>query len=201
MIALLNAGKARAAAMLAQQAQLRYGTVASVDGARHRVKVTLQPEGTVTGWLPVLTTAAGAGWGLLALPLPGMQVALMGEGGSNTNLLVMGAVHSTADQPPAPAAAIGAGGTPSGASVPGAAGELLLVHSSGSALRLCADGSIYLRPASGTLGIDGSLRVNGDVSDRHGSLDRLRMAHDGHVHGNVQNGGGQTSGPSIVDPE
>lgn len=183
---------------LGQQAAVRYGTVANVDSKMHRVKVTLQPEGTLTPWLPVLTQAAGAGWGFAMHMDVGMQVALTGTHGSNSDLLVMGAVHSSVDMPPAPPNAIGTGGTASTTSAPAVAGEAVLTHKSGATLRLCADGSVYIK---GALRLDGTLTANGDVFDRHGSLDRLRGNYDAHVHGNVQNGGGQTGTTSAPDPE
>jgi hypothetical protein len=66
------------------------------------------------------------------------------------------------------------------------------VHQSGSFLKLCNDGKVY---------VNGDLHVNGDVYDRHGSLDRLRGNYDAHAHGNVTNGGGVTATTNAPDPE
>jgi len=49
--------------------------------------------------------------------------------------------------------------------------------------------------------VQGDLHVNGDVYDRHGSMDRLRRNYDAHVHGGVQPGGGDTATTSNPDPE
>ena len=104
---IINIMKAHAERLDGQNAALRYGVVTSIDAARHRVKVMLMPDGNTTSWLPMMVQAAGAGWGLAALPEAGMQVAVMGTHGSNSDLLVMGTVHSDVDKPPMVANAIG----------------------------------------------------------------------------------------------
>ena len=49
---LLNAMKAQAAAMDAARGQPRWGIVTNVDAANHVARVTIQPEGVQSGWLP-----------------------------------------------------------------------------------------------------------------------------------------------------
>jgi len=55
------------------------------------------------------------------------------------------------------------------------------VHKSGSFVKLTNDGTVQVK---------GDLHVDGDVYDRHGSLDRLRQHYDAHTHG-----GGATPSP------
>jgi len=50
----LNVLKAHASALDRAQGQPRFALVASVDPARYAARVTLQPEGVLTGWLPIL---------------------------------------------------------------------------------------------------------------------------------------------------
>jgi hypothetical protein len=68
------------------------------------------------------------------------------------------------------------------------AGELWLVHQSGSFLKLQNDGTVR---------ISGDLHVSGDVYDRHGSLAALRGHYDGHIH--TDSRGGATSTTSQQD--
>jgi len=189
-----NAIAARAALADAQQGQNQWGIVVGVDAARQRLKVQLQPSGVTTSWLPMLTLSAGGGWGVSSMPLPGQQVFLAPDAGNAAHLVVLGGVHSTADMPPVVANTIGTAGTPSTSTAAQAPGETLITHPSGSVVRLCADGSIYLR---GPVKVDGTLYVNGDVMDRHGSLDTLRQAYDAHAHTNVQPGSSNTGGTTI----
>jgi phage baseplate assembly protein V len=152
----LNALKAQAGALDRAQGQARFGLVASVDPARYAARVALQPEGVVTGWLPVLSAWVGPGWGVVAPPVPGQQVLVIAQEGDADNGVILGASFSDAARPPvAPA------------------GEMWLVHASGAAIRLCNDGTVRIK---------GDLVVDGDVSDRAGSLARLRAHYDGHVH-------------------
>ena len=87
-----------------------------------------------------------------------------------------------------------AGGAWSDASAAPAApvGELWLVHQSGSFVKLTNDGTVR---------VNGDLHVNGDVYDRHGSLDRLRGNYDAHTHGGVISGGSNTAATSNPDSE
>jgi phage baseplate assembly protein gpV len=137
--------------------------------------VTLQPEGVVTGWLPVLSAWVGAGWGMACPPSPGDQVMVLAREGQSDSGVIVGRAWS--DQARAVAPPVG---------------ELWLVHASGSFVKLVGDGTIR---------IQGDLHVQGDVYDSHGSLDRLRRAYNGHDHGNVQNGGGVTTATLEPDPE
>lgn len=160
----INAVKDYVARMIAQLPMSRWGTVLSVDPTRPAVKVLLQPEGIVTGWLPVKLPAAGSGWTMLA-PIQGGAMAFVEpDCGSHDDRVVTGFAHNDGALPPSAANANGTGGTPSTATAPWTPDEFLLVHPGGSVFRLCANGDIYVRPASGACNIDGGLNVNGSVT-------------------------------------
>ncbi|MCW8307737.1 phage baseplate assembly protein V [Acidiphilium sp. PA] len=175
-----NAVKARAAALDGMSGQARFGIVASFDASAYAARVMLQPENALSGWLPVLSSWIGAGWGMAAPLSPGDQVMVLGQEGDAEQAVVIGRVWSDTEPPP-------------GAPV----GEFWLVHQTGSFIKLKNDGTIALQAS--TVSIQGDLMVSGEISDlagAHGSLDRLRQAYDGHVHADPQ--GGQTGAPSVV---
>jgi phage baseplate assembly protein gpV len=153
----VNALKAQAAALDRSLGQPRFGTVTSVDAGRHAVRVTLQPEGVLSGWLPVLSSWTGAGWGMVCMPLPGTQVLVVPQEGDAEHGVIVGAAYS--DAATAPNAPLG---------------ELWMVHRSGAALKLCNDGTVR---------IGGDLHVSGNVYDSHGSLAQLRGHYNAHSHG------------------
>jgi phage baseplate assembly protein gpV len=186
MDSLVAAHKRHAAGVAGTTATHRYGTVQSVDPANYAAKVTIWPEGVLSGWLPIHSTWIGNGWGMVALPSPGDQVKLVPQEGDAEQLAVAGSEYSTAQMPPQFPAAVG--GDPTTIT----SGEFALVHQSGSGLRLCADGTVFVK---------GDLHVDGDIYDKHGSLDRLRGHYDAHTHGGVQPGSGNTATPSVLDPE
>ena len=162
---LLNALKAQAASLDRSLGQPRFGVVASVDPARYAARVSLQPEGVLTGWLPVLSAWTGAGWGAVCLPAPGDQVLVVPQEGDAEHGVIVGASYSDAARAPA-----------------APAGELWLVHRSGAALHLCNDGTVR---------IAGDLHVAGDVYDKQGSLARLRSHYDTHTHPSLASPPGQ----------
>ncbi len=82
------------------------------------------------------------------------------------------------------------------------AGEIWMVHQSGSYLKLHNDGTIEGKASvwnlSGTVSLQGSLTVSGDISDQggtRGTLASLRQIYDEHVHPNVQAGPDSTGLP------
>jgi phage baseplate assembly protein V len=154
-----NALKAQAAALDRLQGQPRFGVVASVDPVRYAARVALQPEGVLTGWLPVLSPWTGAGWGVVCLPAAGDQVLVLSHEGDAEHGVVVGGCFSDAARAP---------GAP--------AGEMWLVHKTGGAIHLCNDGTVR---------VCGDLHVAGDVYDQTGSLSRLRGHYDQHTHGNL----------------
>lgn len=83
--------------MLAQYGQHRYATVVGVnpDGS-HTVKVSFQPEGVLSGWLPMMTSQIG----LAHLPREGDQVVVAPIEGSIASGIVIGAVHSDTQRAP-----------------------------------------------------------------------------------------------------
>jgi len=172
----LNALKAQAEAMDRGVAQPRFGVVTSVDPSRPAARVSLQPEGVITGWLPILTPWVGAGWGMACPPTTGDQVLVLAQEGQSDHGVIVGRAWS--DQ---------------AAAVQAPVGELWLVHQSGSFIKLCNDGTIQMQ---------GDLHVAGDVYDRHGSLDRLRQNYDAHGHPYLAGDAPATTGqPDPQDPE
>ncbi len=168
---LINAMKGFSGSQDASAGQPRFGKVTSVDPANGTVRVQLQPEGILTGWLPLLSPWVGNGWGLSAPPGVGDQVFVLPQEGDAEHGVVVGRAWSETSVVP---------NTP--------VGELWITHKSGSFLRLRNDGTISIR---------GDLHVDGEVYDRHGSLDQLRSHYNQHTHSDPQ--GGTTSLPTPQD--
>jgi len=167
----MNALKMQSHGMDQTQGRPRFATVASVDPTSATARVLLQPEGVLTGWLPILSSWAGAGWGMVCPPSPGDQVLVVGQEADAENGVIVGSAFSSKQPPP---------------TVP--AGELWLVHASGSYLKLQSDGTVRVK---------GDLHVEGDVYDAQGPLSRLRGAYDRHTH--LDSRGGISSKPDIQD--
>ena len=163
---IFNALKGQAASLDQMQGQPRFAVVTNVDPAKYTARVLLQPEGVLTGWLPILSQWVGAGWGLVAPPVPGEQVLVLAQEGDAEHGVIVGRAFS--DAAPAP------GG---GAAVPG---ELWLVHRGGAYLKLRNDGSIEGNAAVWHL--VGDVHVQGDIYDFHGKLDDLRQHYNAHRH-------------------
>lgn len=161
----INLLKQHAAALDRATAQPRFATVTSVNPQAATARVQLQPEGVLSGWLPVLSAWVGAGWGMNCPPSPGDQVLILAQEGDAEHGIIVGRAFSLDHRPP-----------------PAPVGELWLVHASGSFIKLENDGAIRMQ---------GDLHVSGDVYDRHGSLSGLRVHYDNHVH--TDSRGGTTS--------
>jgi len=155
----------------ASNGQPRMGVVTSSDPATGTAKVLIQPEGVLTGWLPILTQWSGAGWGIACPPSPGDQVLVVPQEGDTQHGVIVGRIYSNSVRPPE-----------------SNIGEIVLKHQSGSSLRLLN---------SGIVRIDGDLHVTGDVYDMHGSISRLRSNYNNHVH--LAAGGQSTSAPTPQD--
>jgi len=161
----VNAIKAHADALVQTQGQPRFATITSVDPNTGTARVALQPEGVLSGWLPVLSAWVGAGWGMICPPAPGDQVLVLAQEGAAEHGVIVGRIFSGQQIPP-----------------PAPVGELWLVHQTGSYFKLTNDGTVQ---------IGGDLHVSGDVYDSQGPLSRLRGHYDAHTH--IDSRGGTTT--------
>lgn len=112
----------------------RWGVVTSANTATMVVKVLLQPEGVPTDWLPLLASAVGGGWGLIHVPPVGTQVFCIPDAGDSQSYIAAGATWSAGAAPP------------TGYNQ----GEIWLVHSSGSSIKLTNDGKLTIADAHGS---------------------------------------------------
>jgi phage baseplate assembly protein gpV len=168
---LSNAIKSHAAGLDQSTGQIKFGTITSVNPQNATARVLIQPDGVLSGWLPVLSQWVGSGWGLVCPPSPGDQVLVVPQEGDVEQGIIIGRSFSNKQLPP---------------NVPG--GEFWLVHQSGSFFKLCNDGTIRMA---------GDLHVQGDVYDRHGSLSGLRTHYNSHTHTMASNT--TTSLPTPLD--
>jgi hypothetical protein len=141
----------------------RIAVVTSFDANTYTARVTIQPEGTLSGWLPVAGSWIGSGWGLVCAPLPGDQVVVLWQEGDAEQGIVIGRLWSSIAEPPV-----------------ADPGEFWLVHKAGSFLKLHNDGSI--ESSAATWRHTGDLRVSGDVYDGHGPISALRAHYNEHTH-------------------
>src|SRR6516165_2050847 len=98
---LLNALKGASGRLDQLQAQPRFGIVTSVSPSDATVRVLLQPEAVLTGWLPVLSPWVGAGWGMICPPSPGDQVMVLAQEGDAEHGIIVGRAYSDQQAPPA----------------------------------------------------------------------------------------------------
>lgn len=191
MHALINAMNERAQRALDRKATSTPGVITSYNPNTYSVKVQLQPDGTETGWLPLLSQQVGNGFGIYCPPHVGELCHVVFTDGEVEAGVVAGMYYNNEDVP---------------LSVP--AGEIWLFHKSGAFIKLNTEGQMLVQDKSGStvkmLGdgtgtmsfaggltitadtqINGNLRVSGDVSDlntSHGTLADLRTTYDGHHH-------------------
>ncbi len=200
----------------------RFGTIAGYDPAFYAVKVQLQPEGIITGWIPLGSMFVGNGWGLFAAPSLGDMVEVEFQEGDLEAGICCHRFFNDVDRP---------------LSVP--SGEFWLVHKSGSSLKFFNDGTVELitdknlsiqvtadliAHVSGNLSatvsgqatlqssqkivldsaevdITGFLKVSGDITDNTGTgntktVNNMRTVYDSHVHPGVQSGASNTGTPN-----
>lgn len=111
------------------------GTITSVDPVNYLAKVMLGVSGVETGWLPIGTMIAGAGYGVIAIPDIGTEVTVIfDEGNLQTGKIVLSNFNDV-DKPPQ-------GMNP---------GEILVQAKSGAKIKLDKSGHIVLN--GGTKGI------------------------------------------------
>ncbi len=146
---LMNLVAARAGMADQSRARTRHGTITSYDPNAHAVKVALQPDGTLTGWLPLKSAWIGNGWGLHLAPSVGDAIEVEfqeANGGAGT---AGWRFFNDADRP-----------------LPTPSGEAWLVHKSGASVKLTNDGRITLAdPAGAVLALtnDGNVTITGNV--------------------------------------
>ena len=163
-------------------AQSRWGFVVSVDPVKLAVRLNLQPENTLTGWLPICLAGAGSGFTVAAIPDTGWLAFVVPDVGHQDSMVVVGFAHSDPSPLPQVPNEVGSNQTQNTDVVPAVAGEVIVRDKSGSVMRFCANGDILIQPKSGTLWVDGRIVANGDVFDFKGSLDTLRGEYNVHRH-------------------
>ena len=170
---LLRALRLHSAVQSGLQGQARHAIVTAVDPGQHAVKLTIQPEGLVSGWLPDPGIAC-AGLQIACPSEVGTQVLVVPVEGDSEHPVIVARLFDTANPAPISSA--------TGQAVQ--AGEIGFFLKNGPYLHLTPS-AIYVK---GKLVLDGSIEASGDVVAMNISVVQ-------HVHGGVQTGSGQTSTP------
>ena len=160
-----------AASASALPGRARHGIVSAVDPTAHAVKVTVQPEGVVSGWIPDPGVACS---GLrIACPAEvGTQVLLVPVEGDAEHPVIVARLFDTTVLPPKSPIT----------GRPVQPGEIGIFLADGTALHL-ASGAVSIK---GTLHVDGAIVATGDVTAGSISLEQ-------HVHGGIQSGNSRTT--------
>lgn len=170
----INAMHAIAASPAVSGASARHGKVTGYDPNTYRVKVSLQPEGSETGWIPYQSAWVGNGWGMFTPPPLDTQVMVDFQEGDPSAPIARMALFDDQHRP-----------------VACPAGELWLVHQSGASFKLANDGTMTAVDPSGTilkLTNDGNVTITGN----------LIVSGNQTVQGNTTTNGTTTSQGQIV---
>lgn len=158
MKALLNAMRLQAQRQASSRQDTTVGQITSYDPATFSVRVQLQAEQILTGWLPLCSPWIGNGWGMFAAPSVGDMVTVQFFGADLEAGFVEGRLYNDIDRP---------------LSVP--SGEFWLVHQSGSFLKFTDDGSVSVNTAhdliatvghnlTATVATDATVSVTGNAT-------------------------------------
>lgn len=129
-------------------AEPRQGIVTAFDLTSMSAQVCLQPENIgSTGWLPVAVDWMGNGWGFISPLAVGDQVLIIFQEGDKDSGIIVKRLWDANHTPPTTTAV---------------AGELWLVHQSGSVYKMTNDGNVTLI-ANATLALSGqTVNVTGE---------------------------------------
>ena len=128
---MLNAMRLMAARQSATAAKSRVGLVSSYDPNTFSVRVRLQPEDFLTGWLPLCSPWIGNGWGMFAGPSIDDMVTVHFFGDELEAGFAEARLFNDVDRP-----------------LPVPCGEFWLVHQSGSFLKFTNDGNVSVHSAA-----------------------------------------------------
>jgi len=171
------------------------GIIKSVNPANGAVKVTLQPGGIETGFIPYMSALTGAS-GIVALPLQGAQVLVVFDHGDNEAGVAVGSLWDVNNKPPANYAPGEVWLTNVSGSVVKITndGKITATDKSGSIVVLSGDGKVTIT-ASGGLTINANVTVNGKVTATgEGTFSGHTVTQ--HTHGGVTAGGAFTATPT-----
>lgn len=156
MKALLNSVRLQVQRAMASLVVSKIGSVTSYDPNTMTAVVELQPDGDLTGWLPVSSAWIGNGWGMFAPPNIGDLVDVVFINGNVNGGIIVGRTYNQQNQP-----------------LPVESGEFWLVHESGAFFKLLNTGALTISDGQGaTVTLDGSGNINSEGTWKHtGTLD------------------------------
>lgn len=161
-----------------QIAYMRVGTVASYDPSNYTVKVALQPEGAVTGWLPLVSAWVGNGWGMFSPPSIGDQIEVQFHDGDFDAGVACQRFFNDQARP---------------LSVPG--GEFWLVHKLGALVKLTNDGKVTITDKAGSTAV-----LNGDGTATVTASGGLTLNANTQINGNLSVSGNVGAGGTVTAP-
>lgn len=212
---ILNAMRLQAVQAMGERASTRIGTVSSYDPGNYAVRVAIQPEGNLTGWVPLLSPWAGNGWGMFCPPTIGDMVEVQFQEADHDAPMCCLRLFSDKNRP---------------LTVP--SGEFWLQHKSGAFFKLTNDGKASFSDGKGatvTLNGDGTIAstasnwthtgpitvsgkitgqgglavsggtgaaVAGNMTITGGDVKADTISLKTHVHGGVLAGGASTAAPT-----
>lgn len=181
MDAILNHARRVAEEASSSRAVTRHGIVDGYDPANHAVRARLQPDDTLTDWMPLKSTWIGNGWGMILAPSVGDAVEIdfqEADGGVGS---VGWRFYNDSDRP---------------LNVP--SGEAWLVHKQGQSIKLTTDGKLTLDDGHGaviTLNGDGTIASSGTWAHT-GTFSANGIGLTTHHHIGVQPGSGNSGAPA-----
>lgn len=190
---LINEMKRQAQNVLADVTLPQTGIVRNYDPVRYQVRVELQPQGNLTGWIPLLSGWIGNGWGMTCPPTVGDLVEVIFLNGDIDAASAGLRFYNDTDIPL---------NTPSG--------EFWLVHKSGAFFKLLNSGAATITDGKGatmTLNGDGTITSTASAWNHTGPINvtgTVTASTDvigggkslkSHVHSGVVVGGGNTGSP------
>jgi phage baseplate assembly protein gpV len=144
----------------------RHGLVTSYDPVNYLAKVTFQPEGQESGWLPIETGHIGNGYGMAVGLQPGDgkstgdQVVVRYQEGDVESGKIVQRVHSNSDTPPTTQSGEmviwtkfqgSGGGTDSAQGAQGGTGQKIYFKSDGSLTSEDGNGAVTVHDGQGNI--------------------------------------------------
>jgi phage baseplate assembly protein V len=203
---LLNAARLQGQRAMAEFTTSRLGEITNYDPDNYTARVTLQPDGLKTGWLPIASQWVGDGWGCFSPPNIGDMCSVEFINGDLNAGFVEGKFWNNDSRP-----------------VSVQSGEYWLIHAKGAFFKLTNDGKATFSDGQGaTVSLNGDgtissaastwthtgkltvtqdIEAGGNISDQNGAkgnMQHIRDQHNAHAHTGVQTGGGTSAGPTAT---